>query len=214
LSSGSVHALLLKKRIGALPQLLNALPRQPARHAWTQHITHTKADFKNEIATELEPQLKWLNAIRKALPENGIFVDELTQIGYVSSVPVVSIAGDGGAMFTIAELATAVHHNIPLNIVVMNDNAFGNVKGIQRDKYEERYIASDLTSPDFVKLAEAIANPGPNLIEVPVGEFPSPWKYILLPKLRSRRRKQLSTLPQRDSCLSCCAVSPATRTAR
>ena len=108
-------------------------------------------------------------------------------------------------MCTITELATAVHHNIPVNIVVMNDNAFGNVKGIQRDKYDARYIASELSSPDFVKLAEsmgvsadkaaspvdlehklktAIANPGPNLIEVSVGEFPSPWKYILLPKAR------------------------------
>jgi acetolactate synthase-1/2/3 large subunit len=119
-------------------------------------------------------------------------------------VPVVSISGDGGAMFTIAELATAAHHNIPINIIVMNDNAFGNVRGIQRDNYGERFVASDLTSPDFVKLAQsfgvtaarattpdelhgelskAIQTPGPNLIEVPVGEFPSPWKYILLPKL-------------------------------
>jgi len=108
-------------------------------------------------------------------------------------------------MFTIAELATAVHHNIPLNVVVMNDNAYGNVKGIQRDKYDARYIASDLTSPDFVKLAEslgvsaarastpeeltselktAVQNRGPNLIEVPVGEFPSPWRHILMPKVR------------------------------
>ena len=108
-------------------------------------------------------------------------------------------------MFTITELATAAHHGIPLNVVVMNDNAFGNVKGIQRDKYDGRYIASELTSPDFTKLAEscgvkaarvatpedlqtelekAIANPGPNLIEVIVDEFPSPWKYILMPRVR------------------------------
>jgi len=225
----------------ALPKLLEKLPPQPDRTLWTQRIKKTKSEFTAELAKELNPQLDWLNAIREALPEDGIFVDELTQIGYVSrfsfpcylprtflstgyqgtlgygiatalgaahakpETPVVSIAGDGGAMFTIAELATAVHHKIPLNVVVMNDNAFGNVKGIQRDKYDERYIASDLTSPDFVKLAEslgvkgarattpdelwselniAIKHPGPNLIEVPVGEFPSPWKHILLPKVR------------------------------
>ena len=194
-----------------------------------------------EIEGELAPQLGWLRAIRQALPDDGIFVDELIQIGYVSrfafpayaprtflstgyqgtlgwgiatglgaahacpDVPVVSIAGDGGAMFTISELATAAHHNIPLNVVVIKDNAFGNVRGIQRDNYGGRYIASDRTSPDFVGLAEScgvsaaraetpealfeelrksVANPGPNLIEVPVGEFPSPWKYILMPKLR------------------------------
>ena len=108
-------------------------------------------------------------------------------------------------MFGIAELATAVHHNIPVNIIVMNDNAFGNVRGIQRDNFDARFIASDLTSPDFVALAKAcgvsaeradspdalqaalakaVVHPGPNLIEVPVGEFPSPWDYIRMPKIR------------------------------
>ncbi len=232
----------IKARLGeALPQIQATLNDQPNRSGWTNRIAAEKFHFANVIADELAPQLRWLNAIRDALPEDGIFVDELTQIGYVSrfafesysprtflstgyqgtlgwgiasalgaahtrpDVPVVSIAGDGGAMFTISELATAAHHNIPLNIIVMNDNAFGNVRGIQRDTYGERFVASDLSSPDFVKLAEscgvsaarattpeelrdeltkAIKNRGPNLIEVPVGEFPSPWKYILLPKLR------------------------------
>ncbi len=226
----------------ALPALNDALGDQPDRSAWAGRIAEEKRRFQAEIETQLAPQLGWLKAIREALPEDGIFVDELTQIGYVSrfafpayaartflstgyqgtlgwgiatalgaaharpDVPVVSIAGDGGAMFTISELATAAHHNIPLNVVVMKDNAYGNVKGIQRDNYGGRYIASDLTSPDFVGLAQscgvaaaradtpeallealrtAIANPGPNLIEVPVGEFPSPWKYILMPKVRA-----------------------------
>ncbi len=120
-------------------------------------------------------------------------------------VPVVSIAGDGGALFTISELATAVHHNIPLTVIVMNDHAYGNVRGIQRDDYDGRYIASDLSSPDFVALAKsfgvtaeraetpddlrsclqrAIAHKGPNLIEVPVSDFPSPWEFIQLPAVR------------------------------
>ncbi|MEM7293170.1 MAG: thiamine pyrophosphate-dependent enzyme, partial [Pseudomonadota bacterium] len=120
-------------------------------------------------------------------------------------VPVVSIAGDGGALFTITELATAVHHKIPVNLVVLNDNAYGNVKGIQRDQYQGRYIASDLTSPDFVALAhsfgahgvrahtpdelsaalsKAVASDGVHVIEVPVGEFPSPWQHIMLPRVR------------------------------
>lgn len=228
----------------ALPQIQSALNEQPDRSQWSSRIAEKKSIFAQAIADELAPQLDWLNAIRDAMPEEGIFVDELTQIGYVSrfafpcysprtflstgyqgtlgwgiasaigaaharrDVPVVSIAGDGGAMFTISELASAAHHNIPINIIVMNDNAFGNVRSIQRDNYDARFVASDLSSPDFVKLAEscgvhgmrattpdelryelskAIANQGPNLIEVPVGEFPSPWKYILMPKLRGLR---------------------------
>jgi len=225
----------------ALPDLLDGLPTQKDRSEWQKQIVQTKKNVMAQISKELMPQISWLTAIRNALPKNGLFVDELTQIGFVSrfaldvyephtflstgyqgtlgwgiataigaaharrDVPVVSIAGDGGALFSITELATAVHHNIPVNIVVMNDNAYGNVRGIQRDEYEGRYIASDLTSPDFVALAKsfgctaaqaktpkelelelskAIANDGPNLIEVPVGELPSPWKYIQLGQVR------------------------------
>jgi len=225
----------------ALPVLLDSLPLQTARDEWQQQIVQVQQNVMARINKDLAPQIAWLSAIRNALPKNGLFVDELTQIGFVSrfafdvyephtflstgyqgtlgwgiataigaaharrDVPVVSIAGDGGALFSITELATAVHHNIPVNIVVMNDNAYGNVRGIQRDEYDGRYIASDLTSPDFVALAKsfgcsaalaktpeeleqelskAIASDGPNLIEVPVGEFPSPWKYIQLGRVR------------------------------
>jgi acetolactate synthase-1/2/3 large subunit len=233
----AIHADLVL----ALPALQNALQEQPSRREWREQMVSVKQEIMDKIAGDLAPQLSWLSAIRKALPENGLFVDELTQIGFVSrfafpifqprtflstgyqgtlgwgiataigaaharrDVPVVSVTGDGGALFSITELATAVHHKIPVNIVVMNDNAFGNVRGIQRDEFDGRYIASSLTSPDFVALAKsfgvtaarahtpvelelelvkAIANDGPNLIEVPVGEFPSPWKYIQLGQVR------------------------------
>ena len=227
----------------------DALPRISAaignagddRSAWRARIAAVKHEVSADIAQKLAPQLDWLAAIRSALPADGLFVDELTQIGYVSrfsfpvsgprrflstgyqgtlgwgiataigaaharpDVPVVSISGDGGAMFAIAELATAAHHKIPVTIIVMNDNAFGNVRGIQRDNFDGRFIASDLTSPDFVALAkacgvsavratspdelqaalaQAVAHNGPNLIEVPVGDFPSPWEYIRMPKQR------------------------------
>lgn len=106
---------------------------------------------------------------------------------------------------TISELATAAHHNIPLTCIIFKDNAFGNVKRFQIDNYNNRPIASDLTSPDFVKLAESFCvrglrattpdqlrqhlkavlfEPTPTVIEVPVGELPSPWEFILMPKVR------------------------------
>ena len=149
-----------------------------------------KAAVLPRLTRHWHPSLAGYPGHRSTLPEDGLFVDELTQIGYVTlclsgqraaALPVnrvsgharlgycighrgsacaarrtvVSVSGDGGAMFAIAELATAVHHNIPVNIIVMNDNAFGNVRGIQRDNFDARFIASDLTSPDFVALAKA-----------------------------------------------------------
>jgi len=190
----------------ALPALYDQL-EQIQRIDWIERIDAEKKRFAGEIAESLQPQLSWLQAIRDSLSEDGIFVDELTQIGYVSrfAFPSYQPRTFLSTMFGIAELATAKHHNIAANFIVMKDNAYGNVRSIQRDKYDARYIASDLSSPDFVmlaqscgvqatraespdalktELAKAIAHNGPNLIEVPVGEFPSPWQYILLPKVR------------------------------
>ena len=70
-------------------------------------------------------------------------------------VPVVSISGDGGFMFTANEMATAVRHRIPLIAVVFNDGAFGNVRRIQEETFGNRLIASDLANPDFVQFAES-----------------------------------------------------------
>src|SRR5262249_11486245 len=123
-------------------------------------------------------------------------------------VPVVSINGDGGFMFTASELATAMHHRIPLTAIVFNDGAFGNVRRIQQDAYGNRLISCDLADPDFVRFAESFGAAAerakspkalrtalrrafrrrdtPTLIEVPVGPMPSPWPYIFLPRVRGK----------------------------
>ena len=189
----------------------------------------------------LQPQLEYSDAIRDALPEDGIFVDELTQVSYVSRIfmpvytprtflssgfqgtlgwgfpsglgvkvgkpdtPVLSVNGDGGFMFNVQEMATAVRHRINLVSVVFNDGAFGNVQRIQKLHYGNRTVASDLTNPDFRKLAESFGvaglratSPGalgarieeafkmdaPVLIEVPVGEMPDPWSLLMQTKVR------------------------------
>jgi acetolactate synthase I/II/III large subunit len=115
--------------------------------------------------------------------------------------PVVAITGDGGFMFGVQELATAVQFNIGVVTLVFNNNAYGNVRRDQRERFEGRVVASDLVNPDFVKLAEsfgvgaarvtspeafrpalekALADGGPYLIaiEVPKDSEISPWTFI------------------------------------
>ena len=115
--------------------------------------------------------------------------------------PVVAITGDGGFMFGVQELATAVQFNNGVVTLVFNNNAYGNVRRDQRQRFDGRVVASDLVNPDFVKLAEsfgvgaarvtapdqfrsalekALADGGPYLIdiEVPRDSETSPWKYI------------------------------------
>ena len=117
---------------------------------------------------------------------------------------VVAIAGDGGFMFNVQELATAVQYKIGLVTIIFNSNSFSNVKRQQEEWFGNRTIASDLVNPDFVKLAQsfgaagqrvhspaelraalrqAFAEPGPTIIEVPVGQMASPWEFIILPRL-------------------------------
>src|SRR5579863_8992361 len=115
--------------------------------------------------------------------------------------PVVAITGDGGFMFGVQELATAVQFKIGVVVLVFNNNAYGNVRRDQRERFDGRVVAADLVNPDFVKLAESfgvgaarVASPdafrselekaleagGPYLIdiEVPRDSEVSPWAFI------------------------------------
>ena len=115
--------------------------------------------------------------------------------------PVVAITGDGGFMFGVQELATAVQFGIGVVTLVFNNNAYGNVRRDQIQRFDGRVVASDLVNPDFVKLAEsfganaarvtspeafrpalerALADGGPYVIaiEVPRDSEVSPWAFI------------------------------------
>ena len=76
--------------------------------------------------------------------------------------PVVCITGDGGFQMTTYELATAVEHDIPLKIAIMNNECLGMVRQWQELFYDERYSHSILkkSNPDFVKLAESYGAAG------------------------------------------------------
>ena len=206
-----------------------------------KRVQSSKSRFESIYREKLGPQMAWIDAIRSELPREGIFVEELTQIGYVSrfafpsygprtfistgyqgtlgwgiptalgvadatrNVPVVSISGDGGALFGITELATAMMHNISLVMIVFVDDKFGNVRLFQKHDYHGRFIATNLESPDFVRLAKSFGVNGlraatpeelraclktafksqePCVIEVPVSEMPSPWEFVFMPRVR------------------------------
>jgi acetolactate synthase I/II/III large subunit len=119
--------------------------------------------------------------------------------------PVVAITGDGGFMFAVQELSTAVQFKIGVVTLVFNNNSYGNVRRDQRERFDGRVIASDLVNPDFLKLAEsfgvgaarvtspdqfrpalekALKDGGPYLIdvEVPRDSEVNPWAFIHPPK--------------------------------
>lgn len=225
--------------------LVNAVAKHNIkRSSREEEMLGVKAQAAEIMETKAGPQMAWLRAMREVLPEDGLFIDEFTQVGYVSRVgfpvykprhivtpgyqgtlgygyatslgvkvahadkSVLSINGDGGFMFTMNEIATAVHHNINLVAVVFADGAYGNVLRMQRDLHDNRVIGSEFTNPDFVKLAESFGALGlrtdtpdglkkaletgfaanrPTIIEVPVGVFPEPFDVIRPPATRGKK---------------------------
>jgi acetolactate synthase-1/2/3 large subunit len=65
------------------------------------------------------------------------------------------IAGDGGFQMTIQELGTIAQENLAVKIAILNNGFLGMVRQWQELFYERRYIATPLSGPDFVKVAEA-----------------------------------------------------------
>jgi acetolactate synthase-1/2/3 large subunit len=67
---------------------------------------------------------------------------------------VLSVVGDGGFMMNSRELETALRYNIPIVVLVLNDNAFGFIKWEQQAKGFASF-GLDYGNPDFVKYAES-----------------------------------------------------------
>ncbi|MEE1963536.1 biosynthetic-type acetolactate synthase large subunit [Allomuricauda taeanensis] len=67
---------------------------------------------------------------------------------------VVAIIGDGGYQMTIQELGVIFQHNLPVKIVVLNNDHLGMVRQWQELFFERRYASTVMTNPDFVKIAE------------------------------------------------------------
>ena len=66
-----------------------------------------------------------------------------------------AIAGDGSFQMTLQELGTIVQDDIDVKIAIMNNGYLGMVRQWQELFYGRRYVATPLSSPDFVKLAES-----------------------------------------------------------
>jgi acetolactate synthase-1/2/3 large subunit len=71
-----------------------------------------------------------------------------------------AIVGDGGFQMTQAELQTIVQENVKINIAIINNGYLGMVRQWQEFFHQRRYSATPMSSPDYVKLADAHGLPG------------------------------------------------------
>ncbi|HET7342308.1 MAG TPA: thiamine pyrophosphate-binding protein [Methylomirabilota bacterium] len=108
---------------------------------------------------------------------------------------VLAVAGDGGFMYSVNELATAVKYRLPVVFLVLNDERYGAIKWLQERMFG-KWGEADLANPDFPSLARAFGargervDPaglgaairraldadGPTVIELPIAVDP-PWEF-------------------------------------
>ncbi len=74
--------------------------------------------------------------------------------------PIVVFVGDGGFQMTLQELGTIAQYNLPVKIVLLNNNFLGMVRQWQELFFESRYASTELVNPDFLKIAEGFGVPG------------------------------------------------------
>jgi acetolactate synthase-1/2/3 large subunit len=70
------------------------------------------------------------------------------------------VVGDGGAQMTLNQLGTIVQERLPIKISIINNGYLGMVRQWQEIFFCKRYCATPISSPDFVKVAEAYGIPG------------------------------------------------------
>ncbi|QDQ11666.1 thiamine pyrophosphate-binding protein [Streptomyces spectabilis] len=73
--------------------------------------------------------------------------------------PVLAVSGDGGAMYSIAELATARQYGLNVTWLIVDDGGYGILREYMADAFGEA-TATELARPDFVALAESFGVPG------------------------------------------------------
>ncbi|MFE1835761.1 thiamine pyrophosphate-binding protein [Streptomyces sviceus] len=73
--------------------------------------------------------------------------------------PVLAVSGDGGALYSIAELATARQYDLNVTWLIVDDGGYGILREYMTDAFGQA-TATELSRPDYVALAESFGVPG------------------------------------------------------
>ena len=108
----------------------------------------------------------------------------------------LAVVGDGGFLFSVNELATAVKYRLGIVFLVLNDERYGAIKYLQEGMFDGRSGETEPANPDFAALAHAfgaagariddpddlgpaltaaLGQAGPTLLELRMGVLP-PWE--------------------------------------
>lgn len=134
---------------------------------WIEANTPEDAIFTNgagNYATWLHRFHRFRRFATQAAPTSGSMGYGLpAAVGAKKLFPgreVICFAGDGCFLMHGQEFATAVRYDLPIIVLVINNNIYGTIRMHQEREYPGRVSGTDLTNPDFAALARAYGGHG------------------------------------------------------
>jgi len=161
----AIRAFLNKKLGGPIEPKFPPTPREVV---W--HVRNTLA-ADDIVALDNGIYKLWFSRLYKTYKPNTFLVDNaLASMGAGLATAltakmlnphrkVLAVVGDGGFMMNAQELETAIRYNIPVVVLILNDNAFGFIKWEQQAKGFTNF-GLDLGNPDFSRFAESFGAAG------------------------------------------------------
>jgi acetolactate synthase-1/2/3 large subunit len=126
------------------------------RHPFVRDVTLSNSTFGNRYVQLAAPHLG-VHALG-----GGIGQGIAMAIGAALAVhpaKTIALVGDGGAMVSLGELATAAETKAEIALVLMNDRGYGVIRNIQDAQFGGRRHYADLHTPDFKLIAAAFGLP-------------------------------------------------------
>jgi thiamine pyrophosphate-dependent acetolactate synthase large subunit-like protein len=136
-------------------------------HPWTDPIGRALPSRGATICGDVTMALRWIPGDPSLGPERRLMTPwnfmtlgwaYAAALGVQVAAPddtVLAVMGDGGALFTLGELATAVEHDLPVCLLVYNNRSYGIIAEAQDQLCEGRRFGIDLEQPDFAAVARA-----------------------------------------------------------
>lgn len=152
--------------------ILNVPSDKLHAHTVLEKIYECTKAYNPVVATEVGQHQLWtvqsfkFNGPRKLLTSGGLGT---MGFGFPAAMGacladrtqlVMNISGDGSIQMNIQELATCVEYNLPVKVIIMNNGYLGMVRQWQEKLFDKHYCGTEITSPDFVKVAEAYGAKG------------------------------------------------------
>lgn len=189
----------LRDGLGPYAGLVSSLQADAGRHFnWVRDVTVSNSMWGNRELRIFEPT-SGVHALGGGIGQ-GLAMGIGASVGEAvagTGRKTFLLAGDGGFILNLGELATAVQEHADMVIILMNDRGYGVIKNIQDAQYGGRRCYVELHTPDYAELChalglrhhrvssaaayaqgltEALAEPGPFMLEidmVSIGHFKS-----------------------------------------